>query len=179
MTIQEAQREMRVAYWSGALGMIASATAWLVAGVFALQDDPARSVWALFVGGALIHPVAQLLLRALGRAARHAPDNPLGRLAFESTVWMILCLPLAYAVSRYNLAWFFPAMLLVIGGRYLTFATLFGLRVYWICGALLAAAGYLLVRYAAAPSTGAFVGASIEVVFAVYLLIRGRREALH
>ena len=46
MTIAEAQREMRVADRAGAIGMFTSATAWLVAGVIAIQLSPERAVWA-------------------------------------------------------------------------------------------------------------------------------------
>ncbi len=177
MTIAEAQKEMRVAYGAGAVGMFTSAAAWCVAGTITALISAERGVWALFIGGALIHPVAQLLLRAFGRTARHAPDNPLGKLALESTVWMLLCLPLAYGVSRYRMEWFFPAMLFVIGGRYLTFATLFGWRVYWLCGGTLVLASYALFQYSAPPAIGAFAGAVIETVFACYLLIAVRKEA--
>lgn len=177
MTIAEAQREMRVAYGAGAVGMFTSAAAWCVAGTITALISAERGVWALFIGGALIHPVAQLLLRVFGRTARHAPDNPLGKLALESTVWMLLCLPLAYGVSRYRIEWFFPAMLLVIGGRYLTFATLFGWRAYWLCGGTLAFTSYVLFRYAAPPPIGAFAGAAIESAFACYLLMAVRKEA--
>jgi hypothetical protein len=176
MTIAEAQRDMRIAYRSGALGMFASATAWLVAGAVSMRWSPERGVWALFVGGMLIHPVAQLLLRASGSSAQHSRGNPMGRLALESTIWMIFSLPLAYAVSRFQMSWFFPAMMLVIGGRYLTFATMFGLRTYWICGGGLALAAYAMVRFNSAPHTSAFVGASIEIAVASYLLLTAKGE---
>lgn len=64
MTFAEAQYDMRMAYRSGALGMFASATAWLIAGAIAMHISPERSVWALFIGGMLIHPVAPLLSRS-------------------------------------------------------------------------------------------------------------------
>ena len=37
---------------------------------------------------------------------------------------MLLSIPVAVGLGLYNPAWFFPAMLLIIAGRYLTFATL-------------------------------------------------------
>jgi len=80
-------------------------------------------------------------------------------------------------VALHRIAWFFPAMLLVIGGRYLTFHLLFGLRVYWLLGLTLAAAGYLLGTSLAAPVVSAFVGASIEALFAAYILIGNARAA--
>ena len=67
-------------------------------------------------------------------------------------------------------------MLLVIGGRYLTFDSLFGMRIYWVLGLALAIAGYFLGSTRALPAMSAFVGAAIEAVFAVAVLILGRRE---
>lgn len=175
MSVAEAQHNMRFSYLSGAPGIFASALAWCAAGVVALQLTPEKAVLALFAGGMLIHPVAVLLAKALGRPGAHAKGNPLGALAMESTVLMLLCLPITYAVSRYQLAWFFPAMLLVIGGRYLTFATLFGMRIYWALGAALVAAAYVLVTLKAPPATGAFAGALVEMTFAAIIFIGAKR----
>lgn len=177
MTMDDAQRDMRQAYFSGAPGMLASALAWAVAGATALQFSAASAVLVLFAGGMLIHPVGVLLCKALGRSGRHARSNPLGALALEGTVWLILCLPLAYAVSQFNVKWFFPAMLLVIGGRYLTFCSLYGLRIYWACGATLALAGYLLAASKTQPHVAAFAGAAIESAFACAIALSARQAA--
>lgn len=177
VTIADAQRDMRDAYFSGAPGMITSATAWLVAAVFAWRVSPERAVWVLFIGGMLIHPVSVLLTKALGRSARHSRGNPFATLALASTFWLVLSLPLAYAVSLVRIEWFFPAMLFVIGGRYMTFSTMFGTRVFWVCGAALALAGYWLGRMLAAPYVTAFTGAGIEAVFAIAIFYGARRTA--
>lgn len=178
MTADEAQQDMRQSYFSGAPGMLASALAWLVAGLIALQVSAPSAVIALFAGGMLIHPVAVLLCKALGRTGRHTKENPLGALALEGTGWLLLCLPLAYAVSLFNVNWFFPAMLFVIGGRYLTFRTLYGMRIYWACGAALALAGYGLAASKAQPHVGAFAGAAIEAAFAILILKRAARATV-
>lgn len=68
-----------------------------------------------------------LIAKALGRPGTAAPDNLLKALALEGAGWLLLSLPLAYGISVYQVEWFFPAMLLVIGGRYLTFATLYSM----------------------------------------------------
>jgi len=175
--LQLAQLDMRAGYCSGGAGVLASALAWLAAAVAALHFSPQQAVWVLFVGGMAIHPVATLICRALGSPGRHARDNPLGALAWAGVLWLIFSLPLAYVVALHRIAWFFPAMLLVIGGRYLTFHLLFGLRVYWLLGLTLAAAGYLLGTSLAAPVVSAFVGASIEALFAAYILIGNARAA--
>jgi hypothetical protein len=176
MTTSEAQRDMRDGYFSGALGMFASALTWAVAGVIALQGSTTNAVWALFIGGMMIHPVGVLLCKVVGRPGKHSKANPLGALAMENTVWLILSLPLAYGLSLSNIHWFFPAMLLVIGGRFFTFHTVYGIRTYWLCGAALAAAGYFLAKSMAAPHLSAFVGATIEFSFAVVIAFNARRE---
>jgi len=63
---------------------------------------------------------------------------------------------------------------LIIGGRYLTFATLYDMRIYWAFGVTLAAAGFLLAANMASIAAGAFTGGLIEVVFAglIYLNLR-------
>ena len=171
-----AQADMRFGYYSGAPGIFASTIAWLCAAVVAMQASPGQAVWVLFAGGVLIHPVSVLFAKLLGRPGKHGTGNPLAPLAFATTLWLIFCLPLAYGISILRIEWFFPAMLLVIGGRYLTFGSLFGMRTYWVCGLALAASGYLLGKVNAAPATSAFAGASIEAAFAVVVMVLGRRE---
>ena len=176
MTIADAQREMRSAYYGGAPGMLTSATVWLIAGIVSTVMSPERAIWALFIGGVFIHPVAVLLTKVIGQSGKHSAGNPLGSLAMATTFWMILMMPLAYVASRLRIEWFFPAMLFIIGGRYLTFSTIFGTRTYWLCGAALAMAGGALGLVNATPEIGAFSGAAIEAVFAVTIFITARRE---
>lgn len=174
--LESAQADMRFGYYSGAAGVLASSAAWLTAALVAWQGSPRQAVWVLFAGGVLIHPVGVLIAKVLGRPGRHTPGNPLASLAFATTLWLIFSLPLAYAASMLHLEWFFPAMLLVIGGRYLTFHVLFGLRIYWALGLALAAAGYGLGRAGADPAVSAFAGAAIEFVFAVAVFALGRQR---
>jgi hypothetical protein len=175
-TVADAQQEMRFAYYGGAPGMLTSAMVWLAAGLTASLVSPQRAVWTLFIGGMFIHPVSVLLTKAIGRPGSHSRGNPFGALALATTFWLILSCPLAYSVSLLRIEWFFPAMLFVIGGRYLSFSTIFGARIYWACGAALAIAGYLLARAHASPVLGAFTGAMIEMVFAMFIFAIARRE---
>jgi hypothetical protein len=173
-SVGDAQRDMRTAYFGGAPGMFASAAVWLAAGMVAVTNTPQRAVITLFVGGMFIYPLGMLFAKALGRSGAHARGNPLGALALESTGILLLSLPLAYVVFQFRASWFFPARMLVIGGRYLTFATLYGLRVYWVGGLTLAVAGWLLVIANAALPIGAFAGASIEAALAFWIIFATR-----
>jgi len=175
--LARAQADMRFAYCNGAVGMLASSLAWACAAVVAFKGTPERAVWTLFVGGMLIHPVGVVIAKILGRPGNHSKGNPLGSLAWASTLWLIFSLPLAYGVSLLRIEWFFPAMLFVIGGRYLVFSSLFGMRTYWACGLVLAGAGYLLGRSAAYPANSALAGFLIEVLFAAVLFTFHYREA--
>lgn len=168
---------MRRAYLSGAPGMLCSAAAWLVAAAVAFQVSAPAGVLALLAGGLFIFPASILVCKALGSSGKHTQSNPLGALAIEGSLWLVCCLPIAYAVSKLNVAWFFPCMMLVIGGRYFTFQTLYGLRVYWACGAVLAAAAYVLAVLKSPPAIAALSGAVIEIIFAIIILIRHRRGA--
>lgn len=172
-----AQADMRRAYYGGAAGMAASAAAWAAAAAVAARGNAAAAVWMLLVLGMFIHPAGMLVARVAGRAGAHAKGNPLAGLAGASTFWLVFSLPLAYAASRLHLAWFFPAMLLVIGGRYLTFDTLFGDRTYWTCGLVLATAGIVLGRALAPPALSAFAGAALEASFALVIALREHRAS--
>jgi hypothetical protein len=172
MTVVEAQQDMRRAYFSGAPGVVASALVWLAAGITAVLSGSQTAVWALLGGGMLIHPMAVALSKGLGRSGSHDQENPLGPLALEGTVWLLLTLAVAYALSLYRIDLFFPVLLLMIGGRYLTFQTLYGIRAYWLGGAVLAATGVALAVVGAPVYVSALTGAVVEGVMAAVVFTR-------
>jgi hypothetical protein len=172
MTVAEAQQDMRRAYYSGAPGVAASATVWLAAGLTAVLSGSQAAVWALLGGGMLIHPLAIALSKGLGRSGSHDPNNPLGPLALEGTVWLLLTLAVAYALSLYRVDLFFPALLLMVGGRYLTFQTLYGIRAYWLGGGVLAAAGVAVAVVGGPAYAGALTGAVVEGAMAAVVFAR-------
>lgn len=176
MQIAQAQQDMREGYCDGAAGILASAIAWSVAAAVALYGSTQNAIWALLLGGMFIHPLGMLICRLLGARGSHSKGNPLGQLAGASTFWLIFCLPLAYALSLQHASWFFAAMLLIIGGRYLVFATLYGMHLYWALGLALAAAGFTLGCVSATAQVIAVVGAAVEAVFAGIFLFRYRRR---
>lgn len=175
-SITDAQRDMRLGYFGGAPGVLASAIAWLVAGAVAAFVSPVGAVWALFIGGMFIFPAGVLIAKILGRPGVHSRGNPLGALAMEGTILLMVCLPLAFVVSLYQLDWFFPAMLLVIGGRYFTFASLYGSRWFWALGGTLVLAALLLVATRMPAVVGALAGGLIELAFAAALFAVASKE---
>jgi hypothetical protein len=176
-TLAQVQADMRSGYMDGAPGVLVSGVVWLVAAVVASVSSPRTAVWVLVAGGTLIHPLSVLVTRALGRRGSHSPGNPLAHLALEGTVWFIGGIAIALLMQLQRVEWFFPAMLVLIGGRYLTFQTLYGLRSYWICGAVLCLAGVGLVFAHAPAAMAAGSGSLVELVFAGVLFSQSRRNA--
>ena len=176
LSVLEAQADMRRGYCSGGAGILASALAWSVAAGVAVFASAHQAVWVLLIGGMLIHPVSVVICKALGASGTHTKGNPFGSLAGASTFWMILCIPLAYFLGMNQVEWFFPAMLLIIGGRYLVFATIYGMNLYWGLGFALAGAGIGLGYFSAPAPLSASVGAVLEALFAAATLLQNRRS---
>ena len=165
---------MRNAYYGGATGAVTSATAWLAAALAAAFASPSAAILTLIFGGMLIFPASVVLCKVIGRSGKHSKHNPLAPLAIESTIWMLLSIFIAIGAALYKVEWFFPAMLLVIGGRYFTFSTLYGLRIYWAFGATLVICAIPLVYFEAPVIVGAFTGALVEYVYgiAIFVIVR-------
>ena len=182
MRMVDAQADMRDAYVAGGPGVLVSGIVWLAAGAaVSTSHSPVAGLLTLFVGGMLIHPASIMISKLLGRRGAHERGNPLARLALESTFMMFCGLALAFIVFNVRSDLFFPAMLLVGGGRYLIFTTIYRLRAYWPCGGALAIAGFALAIIGAPAAAGAFAGGCIELAFAAVLFrvaLGERRRAL-
>lgn len=166
LTLPQLQAQMRAGYGSGWTGIAASALAWAVAAGVAWQGSAQHAITALLAGGVLIFPASLVLGKLLHLPCHHPKGNALGSLAGASTFWLIFCLPIAWLLGQQQPAWFFAAMLLVIGGRYLVFASVYGMALYWALGLILAAAGFGLTALSMPAAVIASAGAAIELVFA-------------
>ena len=169
MKFTAAQEDMNYAYLGGATGVLVSGVVWCIAGLVALMYSNLSSMLTLFFGGMLIFPLAMLLAKALKRPGTHNPNNPLGKLALESTVILFVGLFLAFFVAKLQVEWFYPIMLLTIGVRYLIFNTLYGLKTYWVLGAVLMFSGMICILLGADFMLGAFIGGVTEIVFSVVI----------
>ncbi|MGN0857673.1 MAG: DUF7010 family protein, partial [Stenotrophomonas sp.] len=145
----------------------ASALAWAVAAGVAWQGSAQHAITALLAGGVLIFPASLVLGKLLHLPCHHPKGNALGSLAGASTFWLIFCLPIAWLLGQQQPAWFFAAMLLVIGGRYLVFASVYGMALYWALGLILAAAGFGLTALSMPAAVIATTGAIVELAFAI------------
>jgi hypothetical protein len=175
-TLVQAQTDMCRGYANGSIGIIVSGLMWLISAIVTYQYSANQAVWTLLIGGMLIHPVSVLLYKIIGLSGSHTKGNPLGNLAMEGTIFMIMCLPIAFGLSLQYTEWFFQGMLLIIGGRYLTFSSIYGIRLYWILGAVLGVAAYLLF-YNSVQSLGTLLtGSLIEISFGLFMFLSFRRN---
>jgi len=121
MNFKAAQEDMRKAYFGGGPGAWASGIVWLSAGIMALISSQQTSVLVFFFG----------------------KGNPLAKLALESTFLIFIGLFIAYATLQTHPRWFYAIMVMIIGGRYLVFTSIYGMRIYWIFGAILVMVGVI------------------------------------
>lgn len=176
--IKEAQLDMRNTHLNGATGIVVSGLVWLVSSFVAYYYTPNQAIWSLLIGGVLISPVSTIVNKIIGVKRASGTNKELSSLAMEGTLFMILCIPLAYGLSLQHAEWFFQGMLLIIGGRYLTFNTIFGIRLFWILGASLAIAGYILFSFKAQAYTSALTGSIIEIVYGILFIILLPKRAI-
>jgi hypothetical protein len=176
MTFLEAQGDMRKSYFDGGPGAFASGIVWLTAGIAALVSTTQISVLIFFFGGMLIHPIGIMLSKALNRSGKHKKGNPLSFLAMESTFMLFIGLLIAYLALQIRPNWFFPIMILIIGGRYLVFSSIYGMRIYWALGTILILSGIGGFLFNAPFHLIGLIGGIIEILFSFTILYLEKRN---
>ncbi len=175
-TLESSQMEMRNKHMYGATGIITSWCIWLATSIVALSYSEIYAIVTLLIGGALIHPISTWINKIFTRTWSHADNNPLNNLGMEWTFFMLMCIPLAYGLSLVHTEWFFQGMLMIIGGRYLIFNTIFWNRLFWILGATLGIAAYILFSIHASSFLTTLTGSVIEIVFWVFIYLASVRK---
>jgi hypothetical protein len=175
MHLGEAQRDMRQAYVGGGVGIFVSGMVWTVAGLVTLYIDLLSGMATLFFGGMVIHPLSVLLARHVFRRGKTRPHNPMAMLALQSTGFLIIGLVIAYLVSGQYGDWFFAIALLTVGGRYLVFQTVYGMRLYLILGVILIAVGAAGFWWELTPALVAVAGGAVELLCAALILVPAKR----
>ena len=129
------------------------------------------------MGGFFIFPATELLVRASGREVPLSADNSLRSLGMQAAFVLPLSMPLLLPVCLYRLALFYPALMILLGAHYLPFVFLYGMRMFWILGALLIGAGVVIAQHG--PSTfsvGAWYTGAVLLVFAGVGRVAASRE---
>jgi len=135
MDIKSAQHEVQTTFLRGSVGQTVSGIIWLVSAALGTWVSERSAILVLVLAGMFIFPLTQLTLRLLGRSGGLPKGHPMNQLAMQVAFIVPLCLPVIGAASLYNINWFYPAFMLIVGAHYMPFIFLYGM---WEFGALAA-----------------------------------------
>ncbi len=168
MTVSEAQQEVRSVFLGGSVGQLVTGLIWLVSAVLSTFVGQPQGILALVLGGMLIFPLTQLALKLLGQQASLRRDNPLNQLPLQSVFAMVAMYPLIYAAARYNVNWFYPAFMIVVGAHYIWFIFLYGMWQYGALATALIAGGIAVgVLLPTAFAIGGWLAGALLILFAL------------
>jgi hypothetical protein len=169
MLVRDAQREVRSVFFGGAIGQLVSGVLWAGSAALGTWGSKRQAILFLVFGGMFIYPAMQLVLRLMGRQASLAKENPLSGLAMQIAFTVPLSLPLIGAATMHNVAWFYPAFMVVVGAHYLPFIFLYGMWEYAVLAALLLGGGVALgMRMPHDFIIGGWYTAAVLLLFAGY-----------
>lgn len=167
MTIDEAQREVRIRFVGGFYGQLVSGLLWLVVAALATWSSPRAAITTLVVGGFFIFPLTEMLIRLSGEKRPLSPANSFRELGMQVAFVLPVSMPLLLPVGLYRLNWFFPAMMLLLGAHYLPFVFLYGMRMFAALAALLVGGGVVIAMYGSRSfGAGAWFTATALLAFA-------------
>lgn len=167
MNITDAQKEVRTVYLGAFSGLIVTGIIWLLAAAAGMWRTTGLAVLILIAGGSFIFPLSQLLLKAMGRTATLAKENPFGQLAMQVAFTIPFAYPVIVAAYIHNPNWLFPAFLVIVGAHYLPFIFLYGMWQFAILSILLVTLGTGIGwYYRDSFSMGGWVGAAVYLLAA-------------
>jgi hypothetical protein len=176
MDIQSAQQDVRSVFLRGSVGQVISGLIWLVSAILGTWVSERSAILVLVLAGMFIFPLTQLTLRLLGHSGGLPKGHPMNQLAIQVAFIVPLSLPLIGAVSLYNINWFYPAFMLIIGVHYMPFIFLYGMWEFAVLSALLIGGGVTIGMLL--PRTfivGGWLTAVLLLLFAVLVQFTPRR----
>lgn len=177
MQMEQAQRDVRDVYRGGAAGTVVSGVVWLLAAAIGQWGGLWPAVATLYLGGVLIFPASTLLLWLIGGHSRLPRGHPMSRLGTEIALIMPVGTILAALVAVERPEWFFPFTAAIVGAHYLPFASVYGMRDYWVLAGLLVAVGFVFAWRPSGFATAAWVTAVVELGAAPVLWRRAKALA--
>jgi hypothetical protein len=165
--IVDAQREVRFRWSRGFYGQAVSGVIWLVSASFASWGSPRTAIAVLVICGFFIFPITELLVRTVGSRLKLDSRNLLPQLGMQVAFVLPFSMPLLLPVSQYNLNWFYPALMILLGAHYLPFVFLYGMRMFAALAASLLGGGIITAMYLSSSfSIGAWYTGTILLMFA-------------
>ncbi len=172
MNVGDAQAQVRSVFIGGSLGELVTGIIWLISAALSTFVGQSQGILALVLGGMLIFPLTQLALKLLGKPGTLARENPLNTIPLTSVFAMVAMYPLIYAAARYNVNWFYPAFMIVVGAHYLWFIFLYGMWAYGVLAAVLIGSGIAVGLFA--PNVfplGGWLAGIVLLIFAAVIWV--------
>jgi hypothetical protein len=141
MDIQSAQQDVRTAYLRGSVAQAIVGLFWLAAAALGIWGSPYYAILLLVLAVALTLPLTLFTLHLTGRPMGLPGGHPMDPLLFKIALIISLSLLLIAPITRYNLNWFFPAFMFVLGTHYILFIFLYGMWEFSILTVLLMGGG--------------------------------------
>src|SRR6202046_5798892 len=116
MDAQEAQLEVRTFFVGGFWRRLVSSALWLTSAALGVWLSPRAAIIAVVLGGFLILPITQLILRLTGGRTSVSKDNPLWDLGWQVAFTVPLGMLLLVPGANFRLNWFFSALMVIVGG---------------------------------------------------------------
>jgi hypothetical protein len=174
MEITQAQRDVRETFLGGFAGQLVSSLIWFLSAAVCTWKSFLWGELILLLGGCLIFPLTQLLLRAMGHAYALPHGHPMNALGMQVAFTLPLTFPLVLVIATDHPALFYPALMITVGAHYLPFIFMYGMWQFGALSALLVTSGLAVARLVPTPiSTGAWLTAAILFISAWV----GRRTA--
>jgi|SRR5215208_895566 len=141
MEIKTAQQDMQSVFLRGSIGQMVSGLIWLGSAMLGTWVSEQTAIAVLVLVGIFVFPLTQLTLRLFGRSGRLPKSHPLNQLAMQVAFIVPFSLPVVGAASLYNINWFYPAFMLIVGTHYMPFIFLYGMWEFAVLSALLIGGG--------------------------------------
>ena len=141
MDIKSAQQDVQNTFLRGSVGQFVSGFIWLVSASLGTWVSERSAILVLVLAGMFIFPLTQLTLRLLGRLTGLPKTHPMNALAMQVAFIVPLSLPVIGAASLYNINWFYPAFMLIVGAHYMPFIFMYGMWEFAVLSALLIGGG--------------------------------------
>jgi len=144
MDIKSAQQDVQSTFLHGSVGQFVSGSIWLVSAILGTWVSERSAILVLVLAGMFIFPLTQLTLRLLGRPGGLPKGHPMNALAMQVAFIVPLSLPVIGAASLYNINWFYPVFMLIVGTHYMPFIFLYGMWEFAVLSALLIGGGVVI-----------------------------------
>lgn len=175
MEIKSAQQDVRSTFLRGSVGQTVSGLIWLISAMLGTWAHERSAILVLVLVGALIFPLTQVTLRLLGRPASLPKGHPMNQLAMQVAFIAPLSLPVVGAAALYNINWFYPAFMLVLGTHYMPFVFLYGMWEFGVLSALLIGGGVAIgLLFPHSFTAGGWFTGIVLLLFALFVQLTPR-----